>query len=117
MPSAARKPSPRSHPSPARVSVRALPGPLVVSIGRQWDGCTYRLHPLSKRRLKAAHPRIHPVPSLFVGYATRDEFEALHGPMWLQIAQMLTGLGEDKLRALGGLELHDPDDGSRRRIV
>lgn len=113
--SAARKPAARREPS--RATERAEKGPLIVRIGRQWDGCVYRLHPGTKLRLKAARIRVHSVPTVFIGYTDRAEFEALHGPMWPQIVQMLTGLNPDKLRALGGVELHDPEDESRWRVL
>jgi predicted Zn-dependent protease len=116
MPPAARKPALRGH-TPARAAARAEQGPLIVNIGRQGDGCTYRLDPLSKHRLKAAHRRARTVPTVFIGYTTRDEFEALQGPMWVQIVQMLTGVTAEQLSALGGVELHDPDNGLRRRVL
>jgi hypothetical protein len=111
MPSAARKPATRSS-SRARSS-----GPLVISIGRQSDGCVYGLDVLSRARLQELHPGAHRVPVVFVGYGSKQEFEALHRPMWPQIAQMLTGLSPRRLRELGGVELHDPDDGGRVRVL
>jgi hypothetical protein len=111
MPSAARKPATRPS-SRAKSS-----GPIVISIGRQSDGCVYGLDVLSRARLQDLHPEVHRVPVVFVGYASKQEFAALHGPMWPQIAQMLTGLATRRLRELGGVELHNPDDGTRVRVL
>ena len=30
-------------------------------------------------------------PSVFIGYDTQSDFEVLHGPLWKQVATMLTG--------------------------
>lgn len=89
-------------------------------IGRQGDGCVYQLDPLSKRRLKAAHPRTHVVPAVLIGYDPdkRDQFEARQAAMWPQIAEILTGVSLDKLRAFGGVVLEDPEvRGWRRKVV
>lgn len=45
---------------------------------------------------------------MFVGYDTQEDFESFHGKMWRQIALMLTGLGQEQLRAFGGYRLYDP---------
>ncbi|HRI64734.1 MAG TPA: hypothetical protein PK156_10845 [Polyangium sp.] len=81
---------------------------ILINIGKQGDGCVYELHPLSRRDLKAKYPDVRPAPSVFIGYNTRDEFESLHGPMWSQVAQMLTGLGPSQIRKLGGAQIYDP---------
>ena len=92
-------------------------GPLIIKIGLQGDGCVYQMHPLSEIWLKEAHPRTHVLPTVLIGYAKRDDFERVQASMWPQIAQMITGLDMEKLRALGGVELYNPEDGWRRRIV
>jgi len=90
---------------------------LIIRIGHQGDGCVYRLDPLSKSRLMKVHPRTHVVPTVLIGYAKRNEYEKVQGPMWPQIAQMITGIETEKLKAFGGVELYNPEDGWRRRIV
>lgn len=79
-----------------------------INIGKQSDGCVYELHPRSMLDLKDKFPTVRAAPSVFIGYNTQDEFEALHGPMWLQIAQMLTGLGPSQIKKLGGAQIYDP---------
>lgn len=82
---------------------------MIVAIGFQREGATYRLHPTSAARMREAFPEAHPAPSVYVGYATRDEFEALHGPMWPQIVSILTRLDANKLKKkFGRLLLWDP---------
>ena len=82
--------------------------PLVIQIGRQRDGCTYQLHPSSRARLRKEFPDVRPVPSVFIGYDTKSDFEALHGPLWKQIATMLTGLSWERIETLGGIQIYDP---------
>jgi hypothetical protein len=82
--------------------------PIVINIGRQSDGCTYQLHPRSALAIRTKFPAAQPVPSVFVGYETRADFERLHGPMWRQVAMMLTGLTWRQIHAMGGVQLYDP---------
>jgi hypothetical protein len=84
--------------------------PIKVLIGRQGDGCAYELHPESKARIAKAFPLVKQAPSVFLGYETKAEFEAAHGPHWKQVAIMLSGLTWSQLRKLGGVEIYDPTD-------
>jgi hypothetical protein len=79
-----------------------------INIGKQSDGCVYELHPHSQRDLREKFPMLRAAPSVFIGYKTREEFETLQGPMWLQVAQMLTGLGRSQIKKLGGAQIYDP---------
>lgn len=79
-----------------------------INIGKQSDGCVYELHPRSLLDLQKKFPDVRAAPSVFIGYKTREEFESLHRPMWMQVVQMLTGLGPTQIRKLGGATLYDP---------
>lgn len=81
---------------------------LLINIGRQSDGCTYQLNPRSRAEIRNKFPGVHSAPSIFVGYETQSDFESLHGPMWKQIAMMLTGLSWDQIEAMGGVSMYDP---------
>lgn len=83
-------------------------GTILINIGRQSDGCTYQLHPRSSDEIRSRFPRARPVPSVFIGYETQAEFEELHGPIWRQVALMLTGLSWEQIEAMGGVRLYDP---------
>ncbi len=72
--------------------------PLIILVGLQADGATYALEPRSRQRIQEAFPGVPVAPSVFVGYKTREEFEALHGPMWRQIVILLTGVTLERLR-------------------
>ena len=75
---------------------------------------TTHRHPTSAARIRLAFPSVRVAPSVYVGYETRDEFEALHGPMWPQIVILLAGVSADKLREkFKRLLLWDPVSGSQ----
>lgn len=74
---------------------------IIVSVGFQADGVTYRLHPKSAQRVASAFPGVLPAPSVFVGYTTQADFRSLHGPMWPHVLTILAGVGPDRLKTLG----------------
>jgi hypothetical protein len=94
-------------------SVERQNGPLVIYVGRQATGCAYELGPLSRRRIKESFPQAKSAPSVFVGYDTKKDFERVHGPIWEQVAAILTGLSADQISKLGGLRIYDPVDESK----
>jgi len=75
--------------------------PIIILAGLQSDGTTYQLHPLSRERLRVAFPGVLQAPTVYVGLDTQANFEAQHGPMWGQIASLLTGVSITKLQSLG----------------
>lgn len=81
--------------------------PIQININRVRDGCYYELHPSSRRRIKEAYPDVRVAPMVFVGYESKDDFEAIQGPMWQQIAVSLAGISWEKLLELGGVVLFD----------
>lgn len=85
--------------------------PIVILAGLQQDGTIYQLHPISIERLRAEFPGVQRAPSVFVGYDTQADFESLHGPMWPQITQLLTGVSVEKLRKLGSVLVRVPSTG------
>lgn len=91
--------------------------PLVIHIGRQSDGCAYELNPRSRVEILRRFPGVRSVPGVFVGYDTRAEFEELHGPMWKQIAMMLTGLTWEQIESMGGVRIYDPALGESRQVA
>lgn len=81
---------------------------IIVEVGKQLDGYTFRLSPRTRTRLERELPNLPPATSLFVGFDTQGDFEKIHGPMWQQIVSILTGLSEDRLKKLGGYDFVDP---------
>lgn len=81
---------------------------LVIYFGLQGDGCTYLLDAKSRERIQTAFPEAKLVPRVFIGFNKEAEFERLHGPIWEQVATILTGLTDEQIQLLGGLQLYDP---------
>lgn len=103
--SVAKKKSPSLPPEPDGAR------DVVLGVGFQSEGVTYRLHPLTQERVGRAFPGVRAAPSVYVGYATKADFESLHGPMWRQVLALLTGVDYERLRALGRVVLWDPMTG------
>jgi len=82
--------------------------PIEIYIGRQGDGCTYQLHPKSRKRIMEHYPSIDPASRLFVGYPTKNEFEKIHGPILKHVVMVITGLSEEQINELGGFSIYDP---------
>jgi hypothetical protein len=83
-------------------------GPIEILVGRQSDGCTYSLHPTSRKLIRRRFQSARLVPSLFIAADTRADFEAAQGPVWDQIAMILTGLSKQQMDELGGVRVYDP---------
>lgn len=82
--------------------------PIRININRERDGCYYELDPVSRSQVGAARAEARVAPMVFIGYKSEQDFDALHGPLWLQIARLLTGLSDEELEEFGGVVLYDP---------
>lgn len=91
--------------------------PILVFIGQQRDGCVYELHPLSQERITASHPNTRLPSKIFIGFDEQAAFEDAHGPLWRQIAMLLTGLSWEELEQMGGVELYEPATDTRHPLV
>lgn len=83
-----------------------------IDVGRQLNGCTFRLHPQSKAMMKKKFPDVHPPLSLFISYEDQQDFEQFYDSMWWQIAMILTGLSEKQVKTLYNVIIVDPVDGT-----
>ena len=79
-----------------------------IYVNEQLDGYTYQLEPKSKALLESETSDTEPVASVFVSFDTRAQFEWTHGSLWRHVAEMLTGLTMDQLKALGKVVFVDP---------
>jgi len=83
---------------------------IVVEVGQQIDGVTFRLSPKTRAFLSSRGMSLPPASSLFVAQETATDFTQYHGPLWNHVVMILTGLGETELRKLGGFEFVTPTD-------
>ena len=85
-----------------------LPEPFVIFRSVNRDGETYALEPRSLERLqKALGAAVHWRPRVFIAHETKADYEHVHGTVAKQIIQLLTGLDEERLGALGGVTFRD----------
>jgi hypothetical protein len=82
--------------------------PLIIYASKEVDGYTYRLHPDSRERVLKANPTPRSFPRIFVSYDVGDDYKALRREMRPELVSLLTGLSEEEVRALGGVEFQDP---------
>jgi hypothetical protein len=84
---------------------------IVVDVGKQMNGATFRLSHRSETMLASRIPGWSPPSdSLFVAADTQWDFERMHGPTWTQVVMLLTGLSEEQIRDLGGVRFVSPAD-------
>ena len=74
------------------------------------NGATFRLNPLTEAALAARFPDRSQASSVFMSFDKPWDFERLQGPMWGHIVMLLTGLGEEQIRDLGGFRFVIPTD-------
>jgi hypothetical protein len=91
--------------------------PIIILAGVQSEGTTYQLHPVSKDRLAEAFPGVQQAPTVFVGYDTQADFETIHGPMWAQIAMLLTGVSLEKLLEIAPVLIRVPASGKEFEVT
>jgi hypothetical protein len=84
--------------------------PIVIEVGKQMNGATFRLSPKTEAMLASHIPDWSPASSVFVSFDTQWDFDRLQGPMWGQIAMLLTGLSEEQIQRLGGFIFMSPTD-------
>ncbi|MDM8526229.1 hypothetical protein QUF80_22865 [Desulfococcaceae bacterium HSG8] len=84
---------------------------LIIDVGKQLDGFTFRLNPGSRIKLEERFPGTRPVSSVFVSYDTYEEkdFGMLPESVWKYVALMLTGFSDSRFEKSGdGFVFFDP---------
>jgi len=91
--------------------------PIVIDVGKQLEGYTFRLNPLTQQWLQEKYPKTDPVSSVYISFNSRDKMENLQSLMWPQILTLLTGLSEtDKVdqfsvvNPVTGQEIYNSDN-------
>jgi len=84
---------------------------IVIDVGREMDGATFRLSPKTRVLLSSRFKDMRPPTSVFVSNETALEFERYYGPLREEIVTILTGLRESDLQKVGEVEFVDPADG------
>jgi hypothetical protein len=89
--------------------VEAEVEPIIIYRSVNRDGATFALDPQSLDRLRAAFgSAVRARDRIFITHETRADYEQVQGAIASQIVMLLTGIGEDRLRSLGGVVFRDP---------
>ena len=93
---------------------------IIISVGKDWDGFTFRLRPKSKQyvgmlgmRTKSLGGAKAPEPlmsQVSISFDEKKGFEDLHGPIYKYVVEMLTGISYDNLGKYGGAKFIDEDE-------
>ena len=93
---------------------------IIISVGKDWDGFTFRLRPKSKQWLggaglktkslsggKTAEPLMSQVS---ISFDEKKRFEDLHAPIYKYVVEMLTGIPYDEIAKYGGAKFVDENE-------
>ena len=81
---------------------------LLVNVGKQMQGYTFRLQPLSRRWIVDQFPDAPRVASVFISVDTKKDFSTVHPNIMTQVFTLLTGLDQEELKTLDGLSVFEP---------
>lgn len=84
---------------------------IVIEVGEQMDGATFRLSPKTRVFLSSRFKNLRPPTSVFVSNETASDFEHYYGPLREHLVMILTGLGESDLQKVGEVEFVTPAEG------
>jgi hypothetical protein len=84
--------------------------PLIIYATREFDGFTYQLDPSSQRRARQQlGNQAKTFPRIFISYEVKENLDKLVGPVASELVLLLTGLSEEDVGRLGGVEFRDPN--------
>jgi hypothetical protein len=87
-------------------------GPVEITAGRQSDGWTFALHPLSRQMIQRLFPGSCHTSSVFIRTETGQNFQTPQGELEelaKQVVIILTGLPLDRIEeTFGGYRVYDP---------
>ncbi len=84
---------------------------LLINVGKQLEGYTFRLQPKSRLWLGQQYPVAPRVASVFISADTKQELTNLHPQILHQVFTLLTGLPKEQLNTFDGLTVIDPQTG------
>ena len=82
-------------------------GPLEIYAVRKHEDCHYTLSSISQRLIRKTFPKANYLPRVSIAAWGKTDFEETQGPLWPQIASILTGLTDAQLEQLGGYRIID----------
>jgi hypothetical protein len=81
---------------------------LTINVSKQMDGFTFSISPLTRQNIQAEFPAANPVPSIFVAFDVKSDFELLHDKIEKYIYPALTGIPEKNRDSVEVVRFIDP---------
>jgi hypothetical protein len=72
---------------------------LLVDVGIQENGYTFRLNPKAQNELKDMNPEFNCAQQLFISFDVKTDLENYFGPIWQEVLHILSGLSDEELKA------------------
>lgn len=83
--------------------------PLIIYRSADREGATYALSRDTRDRVRKAFGALaHLPPRIFIAHESETDYQEMHGSIRRQVAQLLTGLSEERLASLGEIQFIDP---------
>ncbi len=73
---------------------------IIIDVGKQSDGRTFRLNPKSSMAFKKEFPNLNPLSTVFISHDNQYDFEDRYGNIYIHIIQLLTDLPFDEIHKL-----------------
>ena len=81
---------------------------ILIDVGIQRDGYTFRTDPRSRVWLEKTYPNQPRVASVFIGFDQHQDLQQIPQSIWQQVVQLLTGLSFEEINQIGGFVVTDP---------
>src|SRR5260221_10864120 len=82
---------------------------ITVWVGKDWDGFTFRLRPKTREMLRERFPDADMLPQISISFDEKSGFEAIHGPVYKYIIEMLAGVSVSEIMRVGGARFVDAE--------
>ena len=81
---------------------------VLIDVGIQRDGYTFRPDPRSRVWLEKNYPTLPRVASVFIGFDQHQDLQQVPPSIWRQVVQLLTGLSFEEINNIGGFVVTNP---------
>jgi|GEM_PF-2678319 len=81
---------------------------MIVNVGFQFQGCTFRLHPKNRLQLQDLFRQPIASASVFVSNESNQPFAVAYQSKWLPICSLLSDLSNEQLYSLDEIVFQEP---------
>lgn len=86
---------------------------IIIDVGQQLDGFTFRVNPRSRIKMNEEFPGISPASGVFVSYENQQDFDKIDKAVWKHVAILLTGLSDSQIEGFARFVFVSPADGKK----